>query len=47
MPFVASGVFEIFAWWIGRPRDYPVAHVLKLFNALIVDNTARPRNITL
>lgn len=45
--FVASGIFEILAWWMKQPVDYPVENVVKIFNALIVDLAARPRDITL
>lgn len=45
VPFVSSGVFEILAWWLRQPEDYPVGNVIKLFNALIVDVTVRPRKI--
>lgn len=45
--FVANGIFDIFAWWMRQPDDYPISNVVKLFDALIVDTTARPRNITL
>lgn len=47
VPFVAGGVFEILAWWMRQPDDYPVENVIKLFDALIVEPSARPRNITL
>ncbi|MBW8785829.1 MAG: TetR/AcrR family transcriptional regulator [Novosphingobium sp.] len=43
VPFVTSGIFEILAWWMRRPEDYPVEHVVEMFDALIVDVTARPR----
>ena len=46
VPFVTSGIFEILAWWMRRPDDYPVEHVVKMFNALIVDVTARPRQLS-
>jgi AcrR family transcriptional regulator len=45
--FVASGIFEILAWWMRQPTDYPVENVITLFNALIVDSTGRPRNVVL
>jgi AcrR family transcriptional regulator len=45
--FVASGIFEILAWWMRQPADYPLDNVITLFNALIVDSTGRPRNIVL
>lgn len=47
VPFTASGIFEIFAWWLAQPDDYPVANVEQLFNALIIDTLARPRDIAL
>ena len=47
VPFVTSGIFEIFAWWMRQPEDYPVSNVVKLFDALIVDSTARRRDISL
>lgn len=45
--FVANGIFDIFAWWMGQPEDYPIENVIKLFNALIIDSAGRPREITL
>ncbi len=47
VPFVTNGIFEILAWWMRQPEDYPVKHVIGLFNALVVDITARPRNVSL
>lgn len=47
VPFVTGGIFEILAWWLRQADDYPVENVVKLFNALIVDMTARPRKIAL
>lgn len=47
VPFVTSGIFEIFAWWMRQDEDYPTARVVKLFNALIVDNAGRPRDISI
>ena len=46
-PFVTSGIFEILSWWLRQPEDYPIENVITLFKALIVDVTARPRNISL
>ena len=45
IPFTASGIFEIFAWWMNQPDDYPTENVEKMFNALIVETLARPRAI--
>lgn len=47
VPFVASGIFEILAWWMKQPSDYPTANVVQLIDVLIVDTTARRRNINL
>jgi len=45
--FVTSGIFELLAWWMSQPEDYPVANVITLFDALINDSVGRPRNIAL
>ncbi len=45
--FVASGIFEIFAWWMRQPDDYPLDNVVALFNHLIVENTGRRRKVQL
>lgn len=45
VPFVTSGIFEILAWWLRQPADYPLEDVVTIFNALIVDVAARPRNV--
>ncbi len=47
VPFVTSGVFELFAWWLRQPEDYPIENVLKLFNALITDSVSSRRDIGL
>lgn len=47
VPFIAGGVFEILAWWMKQPDDYPTGNVEKLLDALIIDTTARSRNIHL
>jgi len=47
VPFVASGMFEIFAWWMAQPEDYPVENVITIIDELIIDLARRPRNITL
>lgn len=45
--FVTGGILEILTWWMQQPDSYPTANVVKLFDALIVENTGRPRNISL
>ena len=47
VPFVASGIFEILAWWMEQPEDYPIENVVTIFTELIVNLSTRPRNITL
>lgn len=47
LPFVTSGVFEILAWWMRQPDDYPVENVISLFDALIIEPAGRSRKITL
>lgn len=47
VPFVTSAIFELLAWWMHQPDDYPVDNVVKLFDALIVDTVIRRRNIEL
>jgi AcrR family transcriptional regulator len=45
--FVVSGIFEIFAWWVNQPDDYPVENVVTLFDALILDVVRSHRDISL
>lgn len=45
--FVANGIFDIFAWWMRQPEDYPIENVVKLFNALIIDSAGRRRDISM
>lgn len=47
VPFVSGGIFEILAWWMKQPDDYPTSNVVKLLDALIIDTTARSRSIEL
>lgn len=47
VPFTTTQIFELFAWWMRQPENYPVENVLKLFDALIIDNIGRRRDITL
>lgn len=45
--FVTSGIFELFAWWLRQPEDYPLGNIQKLFAALIIEPSARRRDIGL
>lgn len=40
--FVVSGMFEILAWWLRQPSDYPQAEVVAFLEALVVKPTTRP-----
>ena len=45
--FVAAGIFEILAWWLSQPEDYPMANVVKILDALIAQPLGRPQHIQL
>lgn len=47
VPFVAGGIFEILAWWMKQPDDYPTSNVVKLLNVLVIGTTAKSRKIDL
>lgn len=41
-PFVVSGMFEIFSWWLRQPDDYPLDHIVAFLNALVVQPAMQP-----
>jgi AcrR family transcriptional regulator len=43
--FVVSGLFEILAWWLRQPSDYPIANIVTFIDTLIVRSTARPVDV--
>lgn len=45
--FTASGLFEILAWWMRQPADYPIENVVTIIDTLIVRSTARPVDVHL
>lgn len=45
--FVVGGLFEILAWWLAQPTDYPTENVVKIIDTLIVRSTARPVDVQL
>lgn len=47
VPFVTSAVFELLAWWMRQPEEYPEQNVVTLFDALIIDSVVRPRDVSL
>lgn len=34
--FAASGLFEILAWWLSQPADYPMEKIVKIIDLLLV-----------
>ncbi|MCB2075338.1 MAG: TetR/AcrR family transcriptional regulator [Novosphingobium sp.] len=45
--FVATGIFEILAWWLNQPEDYPVGNIVKILHALIARPLSLPQNVQL
>lgn len=45
--FVVGSLFEILAWWLSQPEDYPIDNVVTLIDTLIVRSTARAVDIKL
>lgn len=39
---VASGLFEIIAWWLHQPADYPQAEVAQMLEQLVINPVTRP-----
>jgi AcrR family transcriptional regulator len=46
-PFVVGGLFEILAWWLSQPADYPMGNVVKFLDALIVRSVIQPEGVEL
>jgi AcrR family transcriptional regulator len=40
--FVVSGLFEILAWWLSQPEDYPTEKVVRIIDILIVRLSSTP-----
>lgn len=45
--FVVSSLFEILAWWLRQPSDYPVENIVTFIDTLIVRSTARPVDVSI
>lgn len=45
--FVAAGIFEILAWWLGQPEDYPIKNIVKILDALVAGPLTRPQKVRL
>lgn len=45
--FVVGSLFEILAWWLSQPQDYPIENVVTIIDTLIVRSTARPVDVNL
>ena len=44
---VATGLFEVLAWWLEQDEDYPIENIVAFLMELIVDPALRPRPVTL
>lgn len=40
--FVVTGLFEILAWWLSQPADYPTEKVIRIIEVLIVRFSTTP-----
>ncbi len=45
--FVVNGIFEILAWWLRQPEDYPMENVMTFLDVLVVRSTAQPVDVKL
>lgn len=45
--FVAAGLFEILAWWLSQPDDYPVSGIVTFIEELIVQPLALPHPVSM
>lgn len=42
---VASGLFEIIAWWLRQADDYPASEVAQMLELLVINPATRPAQI--
>jgi AcrR family transcriptional regulator len=45
--FVAAGIFEILAWWLAQPDDYPMQNIETFLERLVARPTARAQDVKL
>lgn len=45
--FVANGVFEVLAWWLGQPDGYSLENAIKLLDALVIRTVTEPQDVRL
>lgn len=45
--FVVNGLFEILAWWLRQPAQYPIGNVVKLLDVLIIRSTMQRQDVQL
>ncbi|MFT4046193.1 MAG: helix-turn-helix domain-containing protein [Solimonas sp.] len=38
-----SALFEILAWWLAQPEDYPIERVARYIEVLVIEPVARPQ----
>mgnify|MGYP001953942072 CR=1 FL=1 len=43
--FIVAGMFEILAWWLQQPKDYPIENVILLLDVLVVRPTMEPQSL--
>lgn len=44
---VVGSLFEVLAWWLSMPADYPIKKVVKLLDVLVVRTGSRPHGFDL
>jgi AcrR family transcriptional regulator len=43
--FVAGGLFEILAWWLRQPEDYPAGRIAAFLKLLVLEPTVVPHDV--
>lgn len=43
--WVAGGLFDILAWWLRQPVDYPARHVASFLELLVLEPSAVPHDV--
>lgn len=43
--FVVSALFEILAWWLRQPADYPIEKIITFIDTLVVRSTVQPVDV--
>lgn len=40
---IVSGMFEVLAWWLTQPKDYPVEYIARILEVLVFEPAMRPQ----